>query len=209
MTQRGLIVLLGRGLCAGVLAVLMLFCTTLLFGANEGKGVAMETSMRIRQLLTELEIPDNIEAQKPMDELVQIGRPAIKPLVDKIFDPETSPKIQFRAILTVAEIAARQPGPLDVTVEQAFIRMVREHPNFEIRLLAAGWLVRFKGNKATPILIEALSDPDEAVRQDAILALRKLFKQDFDYRADAPEQERQQAITKWKNWWDVEGSKKD
>jgi len=207
MDKESLMPVLCRDLYVGAFLALVLLYGPVVSHADQERPMETHTATRIRQLLKELESPGDIEAQQAMDELVKIGRPAIEPLLEKIFDPKSSAKIQWRAFLALGEIAARQPAPVEDSVERAFIRMAREHPNFEIRLLAATGLARLQGRHAAPILIEALSDPSEEVRQDVIHALKKLFNRDFGFRADAPEKDRQKAIMKWKNWWDAEGSK--
>ena len=56
-----------------------------------------------------------------------------------------------------------------------------------------------------PILIDALSLSDPTIRAAAAHKLREYTKQTFGYRPNAPEEQREAAIKKWRDWWAENG----
>jgi len=57
-----------------------------------------------------------------------------------------------------------------------------------------------RDTSAIPLLIDRLEDDDSAVRAIAIIGLRKLTGQDFDYRAYDPLYLRMEAVGRWRKW---------
>jgi len=55
--------------------------------------------------------------------------------------------------------------------------------------------------QAVPYLINALSDENEALRFYAGCALDSVTAQSFDFVSNAPPDERDKAIRRWKSWW--------
>ena len=55
-------------------------------------------------------------------------------------------------------------------------------------------------NRIEP-LMNALSDEDVGVRQQTVIALRRITHQFFGFRASGTETERAQAIDRWASWW--------
>lgn len=60
---------------------------------------------------------------------------------------------------------------------------------------------RHHDRAAIPVLIQALSSQDPAIRFYAIYALRKITGHEFGYVYYAPERRRDKAITHWKKWF--------
>jgi len=73
--------------------------------------------------------------------------------------------------------------------------------NEQVRKSAAAALGNLESQNAVESLIDILSDPDSGVQQQAIISLRRITHQFFQFRAYASEEERNQAIDLWRNWW--------
>lgn len=69
------------------------------------------------------------------------------------------------------------------------------------RMQAVSSLARFGGKRFVPQLVQALRDPDRAVRDRAIQALRRLTGEGFGFFADAPAENREEAVQLWERWW--------
>ncbi|MBI4618333.1 MAG: HEAT repeat domain-containing protein [Planctomycetes bacterium] len=54
-----------------------------------------------------------------------------------------------------------------------------------------------------PTLLAALGDPMASVRQQAARGLSRLTGFDFGFDADAPEEEREDEIALWRDWWEA------
>jgi HEAT repeat protein len=75
--------------------------------------------------------------------------------------------------------------------------------NYEARRIAVQNLGRSQGLNAVPILIFALSDPDETVMRAARDSLRFISRriEGFGLPDKATSRERGQAQEKWRNWY--------
>ena len=60
---------------------------------------------------------------------------------------------------------------------------------------------RHHDQAAVPVLIQALSSSDSAIRFYAIYALRQITGHEFGYVYYAPQRQRDKAITQWKKWF--------
>ena len=58
---------------------------------------------------------------------------------------------------------------------------------------------------AIPYVIGRLEDDDVSVRVLAKETLREMTGRDFGYNAYGPEDERREAVQRWKAWWNSEG----
>ncbi len=93
-----------------------------------------------------------------------------------------------------------------VLVEQKSERVVPhlerqlESLNALARMQAVSSLARFGGKRFVPQLTRALRDPEKVVRDRAIQSLRKLTGESFGYQADAPAENREEAVALWERW---------
>jgi hypothetical protein len=71
-----------------------------------------------------------------------------------------------------------------------------------IRQQAAIDAANAKDRQAVPLLVNRLSDPDDAVRFAAINALVRITGTDRGYRFYQPQRERAAAVARWQEWVD-------
>ncbi|RKY29114.1 MAG: hypothetical protein DRP79_01355 [Planctomycetota bacterium] len=69
------------------------------------------------------------------------------------------------------------------------------------RVEAAIGLKEIDAWRGVPCLIKALSEDSEGLRYYAARALRSITKQSFGFVSNAPPDERNSAIEKWRSWW--------
>ncbi len=67
------------------------------------------------------------------------------------------------------------------------------------------WAEDFESTPRVRYLIGELSAPDATVRHWTIEELKELTGQDMGYNPEAPEDERHEAVSKWMQWWYMEG----
>jgi hypothetical protein len=80
-------------------------------------------------------------------------------------------------------------------------------PDLEIRRAAALACATKEDTQYVPDLIDLLKDPEPPVARAAHVSLRELTRQDFGPSASASRAERDQAVTKWQEWWAKHGKK--
>jgi hypothetical protein len=76
------------------------------------------------------------------------------------------------------------------------------HTSPIVRARAVGLDEKQPEQIAVPALIDRLNDPDRVVRMTANDGLKERTQQDFGFVAWASPEERGQAITRWKGWWE-------
>jgi hypothetical protein len=76
------------------------------------------------------------------------------------------------------------------------------HPSPIVRARAVGLDEKQPEWIAIPALIERLNDPDRVVRMTANDGLKERTKRDFGFVPWASPEERAQAVTRWKAWWE-------
>ncbi len=57
------------------------------------------------------------------------------------------------------------------------------------------------GQNKMDLLIDALNDRDVGVRQQAIMALRRITRQFLGFEANQHKAERDQIVARWRDWW--------
>ena len=82
-----------------------------------------------------------------------------------------------------------------------------ESGNVFEKLRAAGTLVAVGEENGVATSIELLSHEHVGIRQFAFGILQQGFNKSFDYESDSSQQEREVAISKWKNWWNSQPDK--
>ena len=89
------------------------------------------------------------------------------------------------------------------------IRALLNHPERDIRLLAAGRLAtHFDDMVGVPIFLEALRDPYWQ-RMGIVRSLQRATGQEFPLDADAPEDVREEQIRRWEEWWADESAREE
>lgn len=73
------------------------------------------------------------------------------------------------------------------------------------RASAAKSLAALPTRRSAAALLFGLNDPAGGVRAAAIAALEKITHQTLDYSADAPDDQRRRAITRWQEWLETDG----
>jgi len=81
------------------------------------------------------------------------------------------------------------------------VRLMFGSTSPEARAAACRLCYRFKDVKALPSMIDLLSDESRMVRVEASVSLSGMTGQDFDYRPDALQADRDKAIERWQNWY--------
>lgn len=76
-----------------------------------------------------------------------------------------------------------------------------DFPDCLVRARAITYVAENKKTEKIGNLIVMLADEDVNIRMLSNKALERLTGVSFDFIANAPEQERDEAIEKWKNWW--------
>ena len=112
-------------------------------------------------------------------------------LADALDEPDPS----ARAIAVQALVKQRSPKVLP-----ALLNDLQAH-HTSARVRAVHLLERLNRLQAVPALIDALADPERVVRQRAAFALRRLTGQNFAYDPEAPPDDRQRLIARWRAWW--------
>lgn len=104
-------------------------------------------------------------------------------------------KVRHAAVVGIGRLGRKgDPGFL--------VKVLRDPAEVpEVRAAAAEWLGDMKCWEAGPALIDAMDDPDSAVRACAAAAMRRLMGVDSRFRFDAPVEERRRCIRKIRNAW--------
>lgn len=74
-----------------------------------------------------------------------------------------------------------------------------------VRMATARMLEDLDAAQAVPALIDALEDNQSAVREAAMVALRKITSKSFGFEPVAGATERAKRIKTWRDWWKKEG----
>lgn len=76
-------------------------------------------------------------------------------------------------------------------------------PEVTLEVGAAHFFQALRENSVVPRLAELLSDPEEAVRTNALQAIEKITGESFgDFRAATSNAQRQEIMQKWLDWWE-------
>lgn len=74
-----------------------------------------------------------------------------------------------------------------------------------VRMGTARILQDLDAREAVPNLIDALEDPESAVRESAMVALRAITSRDFRFEPVAAQAERTKRVKAWRDWWKKSG----
>ena len=93
----------------------------------------------------------------------------------------------------------------DPAVIEHLIPVLRD-PDVFVRMAGARALEKRGAMDAVPALIDALEDPEAAVREAAFVALNSLTGRDFRFDPLAGDSDRAKRVKAWRDWWEKEGS---
>jgi HEAT repeat protein len=135
-------------------------------------------------------------------------------LVDALLGGFSGPREVREACCRAAGSADPGSGVDVRRLAEALRRVVRHEPekagagwdnDATVRHAAAEALGRMGLVGSSSALVEALDDNDSRVRAAAHAALREITGNDFGYEADRPREERLEAQTRWRGWWEGTG----
>lgn len=92
----------------------------------------------------------------------------------------------------------------DPGVVPHLVPMLKDEDLF-VRMATARMLEDLQARLAVPALIDALEDEQSAVREAAVVALRKLTDEDFGFEPVASPADRGKRVKQWRDWWKKHG----
>lgn len=92
----------------------------------------------------------------------------------------------------------------DPRVVEHLVPMLADEDLF-VRMATARALMDLDGREGVPGLIETLEDSSGAVREAAMVALRKIAGRDFGFEPLASDADRAKRVKAWRIWWNKEG----
>ena len=143
----------------------------------------------------------------------------VDPLVGVLLDAGLSASLRVRAAHALGEVRdARAAEGLILGLEsyekdvgaachEALIALARHDPT-KHKSTWPTWYSQNKQRSRIEWLIDALTDPDEGLREAAGTELKALTKVYFGYYANLPRIEREAAQVRYRKWWDEEGKTK-
>ena len=116
-------------------------------------------------------------------------------LVDQLSSPNTSAR--WQAVVALGDTN-------DPAVSEFLLEALVDEDIF-IRMVTARVLGDLGSPTGIPALIEALDDPESAVREAAYIALKAVTKRDFSFDpVDEDASDRARQIRAWRDWWERE-----
>ena len=126
------------------------------------------------------------------------GTPAARPWAGLLPDLDhANAGIRLDAIYALGETG-------DVDVVPFLIPMLGDVDLF-VRMATARMLEDLDARAAVPALIDALEDNQEAVREAAMVALRKITSKSFGFEPVAGAGDRAKRVKAWRDWWKKSG----
>jgi HEAT repeat protein len=141
----------------------------------------------------------------------------LKSLRERALDELETPQVRLSAVEALG--ALRDPGSVEVLVR------LSEHPSRQLSVPARRsliaitgqelenerkwrtWLDKNKARHRVEWLIDGLMHAEERVRATAAIELQKLTQVYYGFEASAGKREREQAQTRYRNWWLIEGKR--
>jgi HEAT repeat protein len=155
------------------------------------------------QTISEIVTKDELKGKlgQTIDRLVEIGQPSVVPLVDAYYDAIERPYTnEFRYLVLAVLDRVREVRTLP------FLMQVLAKGDRKERRLAAAAIWRFGDTTCVKALIAALEDDDQDVIDTSAAALRAITGYSFGLSRNISEEQRSEAIIRWRQWYDVMGS---
>ena len=92
----------------------------------------------------------------------------------------------------------------DSRVVPHLLPMLKDEDLF-VRMATSHVLVDLNAKLAVPNLIDTLEDDSSPVREAAMVALRDLTNQNFQFEPLGSESARKKRVAEWRNWWKRNG----
>lgn len=127
---------------------------------------------------------------------------AVSQLAEQLIRPEAAYQISAEEQL---RMWGSKQGVGKIVVSK--VRLLLKHSRVEVRAPALRLIKLFGGPESNGDLIEALADPELALRMDAYRALRARTHKDFGYTPEGGEVARLKAVDDWRQWWQAEQRK--
>lgn len=130
--------------------------------------VRTDNSSDIDALIAQLDEDSRITRQRARVALVDIGHPAVDPLIKTLLNPKSDERLRWETAKALSEIADPSAAP-------ALVKVLEEDWSFGVRWLAAEGLISM-ADRGLPTLLEALIDRPESawLREGAHHVLRVL-----------------------------------
>ena len=130
--------------------------------------VRASSSSDIDALIAELDDSSRTTRQSAREALVEIGHPAVDPLIQTLLDPKSDERLRWEAAKALSEINDPSAAP-------ALVKVLEEDWSFGVRWLAAEGLISM-ADRGLPTLLEALIERPESawLREGAHHILRIL-----------------------------------
>ncbi len=150
-----------------------------------------------------LEVLDEVRHPGKMIEVLgEIGDKRAAPkLLSIIKDPAS--ELHYTAADALAEIDPKVGGPILIE----FLRPKLRSKDSSRRASAIFRLGPIARKEEIPLVLAALSDDDLNVRQRAVGTLRLATNHYFGYEQRGPEEKRNEAISRWQEWWEANREK--
>ncbi len=122
-------------------------------------------------------------------------RPSWEKYIEDLASPD--PGLRLDAVFALGQTK-------DLAVSQHVIPMLVDEDVF-VRMVSAQVLGALRAKTAVPALIEALADARSAVREAAVVSLRTITGEQFNFEPAGRTQDRGRALEAWRSWWGRQG----
>ena len=118
-----------------------------------------------------------------------------------------SPESLAEAALIAPTAAERERAAVQLTqlgrpAHEHLVRLLGESAEPEVRAACIRGLAEQWHYDSVPVLLDALEDESSLVRGQAGAAVEHLLRVDYNYRADAPPEQRREVVRRLRAWWE-------
>jgi len=100
------------------------------------------------------------------------------------------------------EAAVAALSHLGKPAREHLLRVLNETKYAEVRAACVRGLAEQWYYRGMPTLLDAMDDPSVMVRAQAGLAVQRMLRMDYGFRADDPEDKRREAVEQFRAWWE-------
>jgi hypothetical protein len=159
--------------------------------------IALETLPTYRRVAGWGEVLKSLR-ERALDELEVIqARLSALEAIGALRDPDS-----VEILVKLSGHASRQ---LSVPAHRSLIAITGQ--DFDGEKKWRSWLDKNKGRHRVEWLIDGLMHPEDRVRTTAGIELQKLTQTHYGFEPGAGKREREQAQTRYRNWWLIEGKR--